>query len=86
MKRRRTGFPTTTVDPEKEGQLQAWDQELNLTKEEILDRKSILKDWINQHSKGEEGFTALHFAAFHGNMKTIRLLMENGANVYAKNK
>jgi len=45
-----------------------------------------LKDWINQHSKGEEGFTALHFAAFHGNMKNIRLLMKYGANVHAKNK
>jgi palmitoyltransferase len=45
-----------------------------------------LKDWINQHSKGEEGFTALHFASFHGNMKIMRLLIDNGANIFAVNK
>lgn len=41
---------------------------------------------MNQHSKGEEGFTALHFASFHGNMKLIKMLMKHGANVYAINK
>eukprot|EP00349_Pseudokeronopsis_sp_Brazil_P002566 CAMPEP_0202959490 /NCGR_PEP_ID=MMETSP1396-20130829/3674_1 /ASSEMBLY_ACC=CAM_ASM_000872 /TAXON_ID= /ORGANISM="Pseudokeronopsis sp., Strain Brazil" /LENGTH=48 /DNA_ID= /DNA_START= /DNA_END= /DNA_ORIENTATION= len=45
-----------------------------------------LKEWINQHSKGDEGFTALHFASFHGNMKNIRLLLKYGANIHAKNK
>ncbi len=45
-----------------------------------------LTQWINQASRGEEGFTALHFAAFHGNMKLIRFLVGLGANVYAKNK
>lgn len=46
----------------------------------------VLVNWINQSSKGEEGFTALHFAAFHGNMKLIRFLVDLGGNVYAKNK
>lgn len=32
------------------------------------------------------GFTALHFASYHGNPKMIDLLVENGANVYATNK
>lgn len=50
------------------------------------ERKRLLKDWINLHSKGEEGFTALHFASFHGNLKTISLLIKHGASIYAKNK
>ena len=46
----------------------------------ISENKEALKDWINQPSKGEEGFTVLHFAAFHGNIKNIRLFIEHGAN------
>lgn len=52
----------------------------------MMDNKERLKTWINQHSKGEEGFTALHFASFHGNMSLIKMLMKLGANVYAINK
>jgi ankyrin repeat protein len=48
--------------------------------------KEALKQWINLPSKGEEGFTALHFAAFHGNMNLIRNLVSLGADIYAKNK
>jgi ankyrin repeat protein len=48
--------------------------------------KEVLKDWINKPSKGEEGFCALHFASFHGNVKLIKLLVASGANIYAKNK
>lgn len=32
------------------------------------------------------GFTALHFASYHGNPRTIDLLVESGANIYATNK
>jgi len=42
--------------------------------------------WINLPSKGEEGFTALHFAAFHGNMNLIKYLINLGADITAKNK
>ena len=42
-----------------------------------------LKTWINTHSRGDDGFTALHFAAFHGNMAMIRLLVSHGANLKA---
>ena len=42
-----------------------------------------LKTWINTHSRGDDGFTALHFAAFHGNMAMIRLLVSHGANIRA---
>jgi len=48
--------------------------------------KMTLRDWINQPSKGEEGFTCLHFATFHGNMKLIKYLVSKGADITAKNK
>jgi len=56
------------------------------SEEEKLKRQANLREWINKPSKGEEGFTALHFASFHGNMKLIKYLIKNGASVYAKNK
>ena len=46
-------------------------------------REQALKNWINTHSRGDDGFTALHFAAFHGNMALIRLLVAHGANIRA---
>lgn len=51
-----------------------------------IHRQDLLKEWIGKPSKGEEGFTALHFASFHGNMKLIKYLIDHGASVYAKNK
>jgi ankyrin repeat protein len=45
-----------------------------------------LKEWINTKNKGEEGFTALHFASFHGNIKIIRTLVSYGADIFARNK
>ena len=38
------------------------------------------------HSKGEEGFTPLHFASFHGNIELIRLLIGYDANIFSVNK
>lgn len=49
-------------------------------------RKNLLKNWINTRSRGDDGFTALHFAAFHGNMSLIRMLVKHGADVLAINK
>lgn len=46
-------------------------------------RKDRLKTWINTISKGDDGFTALHFAAFHGNMAMVKLLIKYGADVKA---
>ena len=46
----------------------------------------MLKTWINQSSRGDDGFTALHFAAFHGNISLIRLLVRHGADVHAINR
>ena len=46
-------------------------------------KQQQLKTWINTHSRGDDGFTALHFAAFHGNMALIKLLVAHGANIRA---
>ena len=46
-------------------------------------RKSRVKNWINSISKGDDGFTALHFASFHGNMSMIKMLVKNGADIFA---
>lgn len=43
--------------------------------------KRQLKRWINLHSKGEDGFTALHFASFNGNITMIELLCEHGSSI-----
>ena len=46
--------------------------------------KSGLNKFINQEN--DHGITALHYASFRGNVKIIRLLIENGANIYTKTK
>ena len=45
--------------------------------------QSELKTWIN--SKTDEGFRAIHFASFKGNIKLINLLESYGADIYTKN-
>ena len=44
----------------------------------------VIKDWIN-FKTDDDGFTALHFASFRGNLKLIELLLSNGADMYMKN-
>ncbi len=46
----------------------------------------MIKMWINLPTRGDEGFTPLHFASFHGNVKLIKLLVRCGSNVFARNK
>ena len=43
-----------------------------------------LTNFINAPNK--QGTTAIHFAAFKGNIKIIKLLIENGADIYALTK
>eukprot|EP00349_Pseudokeronopsis_sp_Brazil_P004241 CAMPEP_0202957706 /NCGR_PEP_ID=MMETSP1396-20130829/2092_1 /ASSEMBLY_ACC=CAM_ASM_000872 /TAXON_ID= /ORGANISM="Pseudokeronopsis sp., Strain Brazil" /LENGTH=78 /DNA_ID=CAMNT_0049675345 /DNA_START=572 /DNA_END=808 /DNA_ORIENTATION=- len=50
------------------------------------DRPKVLARWVNKQSLGQEGFTALHYASFHGNLGTIRYLISKGADPFAKNK
>ena len=55
-------------------------------REDHLERKNKLKAWIDSPSRGKDGFTALHFASFHGNINMIRLLVKHGADVNVVNK
>lgn len=55
-------------------------------KEDGLTSRDRLKKWINTTSKGEEGFTALHFASFHGNIVLIKYLMSYGADASIINR
>jgi palmitoyltransferase ZDHHC13/17 len=43
-----------------------------------------LKEWINTKTD-EDGFSALHFASFRGNINAINLLIDLGADMYARN-
>jgi palmitoyltransferase len=47
-------------------------------------QKGNVEAWVNQAS--EDGFSALHLAAYRGNLSMIEYLVENGANMYAKNR
>ena len=49
-------------------------------------KENQLKAWLNAPSRGDDGFTALHFAGFHGNMGLVRLLVKNGADINAVNR
>lgn len=40
----------------------------------------MLKDWINAKTL-DEGWTALHYASFQGNLDAIYTLIENSANI-----
>ena len=44
-----------------------------------------LGKWIDLKEKGQSGFAAIHFAAFNGNLKMLKDLIELGANVHATN-
>jgi ankyrin repeat protein len=52
----------------------------------VNEREMTLKKWVNRPTVGEEGFTAVHFASFHGNLTMIRYLIDRGANVFATNR
>ena len=44
-----------------------------------------MKRWIDKHTVGEDSFTALHFAAFRGNIPILRLLLKYDANLNCAN-
>ena len=48
------------------------------------DRKNILKEWANAKTSGDE-FSALHYAAFRGNIDICKTLIELGADKNVKN-
>jgi ankyrin repeat protein len=50
-----------------------------------IDGKIIFEKWINQKTKNQ-GFTALHYAAYVGNINSIKKLIELKADYEAVNK
>jgi hypothetical protein len=50
---------------------------------ESSDEMNNLHFWINQ--KADNGFNAIHYASFRGNVKVIEKLIENGADMTIKN-
>lgn len=48
-----------------------------------IQKKEKILTWINK--KTDEGFTAIHFASFRGNLKMIKFLEENGSDINAVN-
>ena len=43
-----------------------------------------VRSWVN-HKTDEDGFAALHFASFRGNVSVIELLLKHGADMYVRN-
>lgn len=58
------------------------DQENLLSAKEKEDNLNIFKDFINAKTQGDNQ-TALHYASFRGNIKIIRLLIDNYADINA---
>ena len=52
---------------------------INQIKETCKDRDK-LKRYLAVKTKNDDGHTALHLAAFHGNFNAIKLLIEEGAD------
>ena len=60
----------------------------NRTSKEFVtfeEKKKKLTEWVNQQT--DEGFTALHFATYHGSFPLIKYLMDNAnADMHVTNK
>jgi hypothetical protein len=41
-------------------------------------------EWVNQKTTKDQ-FTALHYSSFKGNIVSMQALMDNGADMYARN-
>ena len=55
----------------------------DLSLEEKTKNKKIFKEFINAKTE-KDNLTALHYASFRGNIKTIKLLIENNAEINAQ--
>ena len=58
------------------------DGQSNLTEEEKSQNEKIFNDFINAKTD-KDNLTALHLASFRGNIKIIKLLIANHANINA---
>lgn len=43
-------------------------------------KEPLVKQWVNAKTE-DDGFTALHFTSFRGNVLLARLLLDNGADM-----
>ena len=75
------GCPATPQD-ETENSTNANAKE-SKKKRKVMQRRNHLRQWLNRHTQGEDSFTALHFASFHGNLNLIRLFIKHGSDVRA---
>mmetsp|Transcript_43317 Transcript_43317/g.41728 ORF Transcript_43317/g.41728 Transcript_43317/m.41728 type:complete len:104 (-) Transcript_43317:1390-1701(-) len=50
------------------------------------ERPRLLERWVNKQTIGDEGFTPLHFASFHGNLELVRYLLNLGGQLNSANK
>ncbi|OMJ76647.1 hypothetical protein SteCoe_23951 [Stentor coeruleus] len=57
---------------------------ITYVKKNYKDWLTIIQEWANQVT--DENFTALHFAAFRGNLKIVKKLLEIGCDPRYKNK
>jgi ankyrin repeat protein len=48
--------------------------------------KSLVKAGINVNKAGDLGYTPLHVACMRGDVEMVRLLVESGANLFAKSE
>ena len=56
------------------------DNKSNITSEEKSQNEKTFKDFINEQTEGDNQ-TALHYASFRGNIKIIKLLIANHADI-----
>ena len=54
--------------------------------EDKMERQNLLDRWVNKPTIGDEGFTPLHFASFHGNLTMIKYLISIGGNPKTANR
>ena len=48
-------------------------------------RAHSLKEWVNLLTKNKQGFSALHFASFRGNLKMVKYLLAHEADPFVLN-
>jgi ankyrin repeat protein len=48
-------------------------------------KQDYIHEWINRNADGDDAFTPLHFASFHGNIEMVKLLVRNHGDVFKTN-
>ena len=40
-----------------------------------------LVEWLNQQNKKQQGMTAVHYASFNGDLRLVKEMIANGADI-----